>query len=398
MYLDELDQFVKRRLRVRHYVRYVDDMLLLSTSRAELTRWREEIAEFLGRRLRLRLRADMGEPERAAGGIDFVGWRTWPTRRAVRRRTLESFDRRLGEFEGEHVQLALGGLARRIDLDRPGTPAALQRLRSSLASTSGHLRQGSMADWTRVFGGRGWLGALFERSGFRIEPRWAAPSPAAPRSFAASYAGLVRRAGPRGLVFLRVGRFIELYGLQRLLALRVLRLRPVRLPRAGFALLAGFPWRLAWRERRAALSAGVFVLEAEHRRAGPRGAAGADLRAVRVWIPNGGYGGVASRWATIPTRRGRREAENVRSWSRDRAWCTCGGAGRSGASGDGSRENAPGSRGERAATLVARRMAARERSTSAGHRLCHPLRRRPSETSGSNGRVNVIDGERERTI
>jgi len=294
VYLNELDQFVKRELRVRHYVRYVDDMLLLSRSRAELIDWREKIGEFLEQRLRLRLRADMGEPERATEGIDFVGWRTWPTRRAVRRRTLESFDRRLATFEGQHVHPALDGLARRIDLDRPGTSEALRQLRATLASTSGHLCHGSVADWARVLAARGWLEAVFERSGWSVEPRWPAESPVAARSFGASYAALMLRLGQRGIVFLQVGRFIEFYGLQRLLALRVLGLRSVGLPRGGFALLAGFPCSIAWRARRAALSAGLYVLEVERRRAVPAGAIGGDLRIRRLWVPS-----------SVPPYRGR---------------------------------------------------------------------------------------------
>lgn len=36
VYLNELDHFVKRRLRCRYYVRYVDDAVLLSTEPKEL--------------------------------------------------------------------------------------------------------------------------------------------------------------------------------------------------------------------------------------------------------------------------------------------------------------------------------------------------------------------------
>lgn len=42
--LDQIDHYVKERLRVRHYLRYMDDMLVLSPDRAELERIREDIA------------------------------------------------------------------------------------------------------------------------------------------------------------------------------------------------------------------------------------------------------------------------------------------------------------------------------------------------------------------
>lgn len=70
VYLNELDHFVKRTLRCRYYVRYVDDLVLLDDSPATLRRWREEIAEFANDRLRLRLREPDAEPAvSSVGGI-----------------------------------------------------------------------------------------------------------------------------------------------------------------------------------------------------------------------------------------------------------------------------------------------------------------------------------------
>ena len=68
-------------------------------------------------------------------------------------------------------------------------------------------------------------------------------------------------AGDRALVFVRVGRFIEFRGLQRLLAERVLGLRSAVVPRAGVALVAGFPAWQTERRRAATLVAGCDVVE-----------------------------------------------------------------------------------------------------------------------------------------
>jgi hypothetical protein len=57
-----------------------------------------------------------------------------------------------------------------------------------------------------------------------------------------------------------VGRFIEFYGAQRLVAERVLGLRPVYLPRAGYGFAVGFPRRLAYEYARRAMQAGLAVL------------------------------------------------------------------------------------------------------------------------------------------
>jgi len=96
VYLNELDQFVKRRLGCRAYVRYVDDMILVSTDREELVRARAAIETFLRERLRLELRPEPRDPFPVGRGIEFVGWKTWWNRRLPRRRTLGSLEARLG--------------------------------------------------------------------------------------------------------------------------------------------------------------------------------------------------------------------------------------------------------------------------------------------------------------
>lgn len=47
VYLNALDQFVKHTLKVRHYVRYVDDFVLLGDSPAQLKHWQAQIEAFL---------------------------------------------------------------------------------------------------------------------------------------------------------------------------------------------------------------------------------------------------------------------------------------------------------------------------------------------------------------
>lgn len=46
VYLDPLDQYVKRRLGVRRYLRYVDDLVVVSDSKAELHELRQRLEEF----------------------------------------------------------------------------------------------------------------------------------------------------------------------------------------------------------------------------------------------------------------------------------------------------------------------------------------------------------------
>ena len=116
VYLNELDQFVKRRLRCRYYVRYVDDSVLLSMDPGELERMRDEITGFLGDHLRLKLRVEDEQPRPVSRGIDFVGWETWWNRRLPRRRTLGNFRTRLEAFERAAVRRVTARGVNRTDM------------------------------------------------------------------------------------------------------------------------------------------------------------------------------------------------------------------------------------------------------------------------------------------
>ncbi|HEY4691153.1 MAG TPA: reverse transcriptase domain-containing protein [Anaerolineae bacterium] len=94
VYLNELDQFVKRRLRCQAYLRYVDDFLLFSDNKRQLWAWKDAIHEFLiGLRLTLHERASTVYP--ATNGIPFLGFRVYPTHRRLKRRNGVAFARRL---------------------------------------------------------------------------------------------------------------------------------------------------------------------------------------------------------------------------------------------------------------------------------------------------------------
>lgn len=106
VYLNELDHFIKRTLKCRYYLRYVDDMILLSQDRGLLAEWAKSISSFLHERLKLEIRSEITTPFPVGNGIDFVGWKTWWNRRLPRRRTLGNLKARLDEFERSVVKLA----------------------------------------------------------------------------------------------------------------------------------------------------------------------------------------------------------------------------------------------------------------------------------------------------
>jgi retron-type reverse transcriptase len=110
-YLNPFDHFVKRELRCRGYVRYVDDFLLFADSKTSLLEWRSKIIRRLGN-LRLVLHEDSAQARPVAEGIPFLGFLVFPTHRRLKRRKGLAFQRKYrsllsGCFEGKtsHVQI-----------------------------------------------------------------------------------------------------------------------------------------------------------------------------------------------------------------------------------------------------------------------------------------------------
>lgn len=87
IYLDSLDQFVKHRLRCKHYVRYVDDFVLLHESPQQLNAWLAQINDFLPS-IGARLNPKKTILQPLDRGVDFVGHVIRPWRRTTRKRSV----------------------------------------------------------------------------------------------------------------------------------------------------------------------------------------------------------------------------------------------------------------------------------------------------------------------
>lgn len=89
IYLNPLDHFIKRELKVVRYCRYVDDFILFGLTKEEAVSHRARIVKFLSDRLRLEL--SRSTISRTVRGVNFVGYRTWASRRFVRKHSLRVF-------------------------------------------------------------------------------------------------------------------------------------------------------------------------------------------------------------------------------------------------------------------------------------------------------------------
>jgi len=89
IYLNELDQFVKRELKCRHYGRYVDDFYIVGNEKWELKAMVPVIRSFLHDRLKLTVHPKKILLRDVRDGVEFVGGyikphRVYPTHRSVK--------------------------------------------------------------------------------------------------------------------------------------------------------------------------------------------------------------------------------------------------------------------------------------------------------------------------
>ena len=103
VYLNALDQHVKHGLRCRHYIRYVDDFVLLHESPQWLNQARESIEALLTDKLAAKLNPRKTILQPVERGIDFVGQVIKPWRRSIRRRTFNTAIERMRHIDSSEL-------------------------------------------------------------------------------------------------------------------------------------------------------------------------------------------------------------------------------------------------------------------------------------------------------
>ncbi len=94
VYLNELDCFVKQKLKATHYLRYVDDFVLLHTSSIVLQKWKEDIAQFLTQNLSLKLHPDKSKISSLNRGVEFLGFKIFPHHLLLKQNNMHHFLRK----------------------------------------------------------------------------------------------------------------------------------------------------------------------------------------------------------------------------------------------------------------------------------------------------------------
>ncbi len=83
IYLNELDQYVKRTLKIKNYTRYMDDFILILKNKEECKKVKKQIENFLADTLKLELN-DKSRYYPYKMGVNFCGYRIFTTHRLLR--------------------------------------------------------------------------------------------------------------------------------------------------------------------------------------------------------------------------------------------------------------------------------------------------------------------------
>lgn len=93
-FLEGFDHFVKEELKIKYYVRYVDDMVLLDTNKRKLRKAIEEMNKYLGN-IGLKLKANYQVWKVHSRPIDFVGFRFYKNKTLLRKKIFFRLCRRV---------------------------------------------------------------------------------------------------------------------------------------------------------------------------------------------------------------------------------------------------------------------------------------------------------------
>lgn len=115
VYMNEFDQFLKRKLKVKSYIRYADDFLILHPDKSYLINLIPKISAYLELKLKLSLHKDKVFIKSFSSGVDFLGWVHFPYHRILRTSTRRRILKRLKDFTTMETLISYLGLLKHGD-------------------------------------------------------------------------------------------------------------------------------------------------------------------------------------------------------------------------------------------------------------------------------------------
>lgn len=95
--MNELDQFIKHNLKIKYYLRYADDFVIISSKRVDFAQYLEPVVSFLNDRLKLFLHPKKIILRKLDWGIDFLGYIVLPHYRLPKTKTKRRIFKKLKE-------------------------------------------------------------------------------------------------------------------------------------------------------------------------------------------------------------------------------------------------------------------------------------------------------------
>ncbi|MEK7091530.1 MAG: reverse transcriptase/maturase family protein [Patescibacteria group bacterium] len=95
VYMHEFDMYLKQELRVKYYLRYADDFVILSDDKKYLEEILPKLHVFLNEKLRLTLHEHKVYIKTYDSGVDFLGWIHFPHHRQIRTTTKRKVTRNM---------------------------------------------------------------------------------------------------------------------------------------------------------------------------------------------------------------------------------------------------------------------------------------------------------------
>ena len=110
IYLDRFDQFIKHQLKIKFYIRYADDFVILNQDKKCLQSLIPEIKSFLNQKLKLQIHPQKLFIKTLASGIDFLGWVHFPKHRVLRTTTKRRMYKKIFESPTNETKQSYFGL------------------------------------------------------------------------------------------------------------------------------------------------------------------------------------------------------------------------------------------------------------------------------------------------
>jgi len=148
VYMNDFDHFVKRELKIKHHLRYVDDFVLFDSNKERLIDAKERIEVYLANKLQLKLRGD-SRLRRNREGLDFLGYIIRPHYTLVRRRVVHNFKQKKARYLQRYEEM-------RGKMELSEIKAFLS-VRASFASHAKHANSYNLLNT---------IGAIYEKNAF----------------------------------------------------------------------------------------------------------------------------------------------------------------------------------------------------------------------------------------